>query len=57
MIKYKKKMGRDDRILSINLNCRGRSYYVIYHVQAAENFTNVRYLLWFLSFMFCNNIL
>lgn len=42
-------MGRDDRILSINLNCGGRSHYVIYHVQAAENFTNVRYLLWFLS--------
>lgn len=42
-------MGRDDRILSINLSCGDRSYYLIYHVQTAENFINVRYLLWFLS--------
>ena len=42
-------MSRDDRIVLIKIIFGQKSYYVIYHVQAAENFKNVKYLLWFLS--------
>lgn len=42
-------MSRDDRIILIKINVGRKSYYVIYHVQAAENFKDDRFLLWFLS--------
>ena len=42
-------MSKDDRIVLIKLKIGSKLYYVIYHVQAAENFKDVRFLLWFLS--------
>ena len=42
-------MSRDDRIILIKINLGRKSYYVIYHIQAAENFKDDRFLLWFLS--------